>query len=78
MFVSRFEISFPECEIVNAIFSGLFQVLKICPQECYISRNVICVGTKGVSHNHHLSFDDNKVLKLSIGYAKHLFKCAGP
>jgi len=36
------------------------------------------VGTKGVSHNHHLSFDDNKVLKLSIGYAKHLFKCAGP
>jgi len=36
------------------------------------------VGTKGVSHNHRLSFDDNKVLKLSIGYAKHLFKCAGP
>jgi len=38
----------------------------------------ICVGTKGVSHNHRLNFDDNKVLKLSIGYAKHLFKCAGP
>jgi len=36
------------------------------------------VGTKGVSHNHRLSFDDNKVLKLSIGYAKHLFKCTGP
>jgi len=36
------------------------------------------VGTKGVSHNHRLSFDDNKVLKLSIGYAKHLFKCAEP
>ena len=32
------------------------------------------VGTKGVSQNHLLSFDDNKVLKLSIGYAKHLFK----
>ena len=30
------------------------------------------VGTKGVSQNHLLSFDDNKVLKLSIGYAKHL------
>ena len=28
------------------------------------------VGTKGVSQNHLLSFDDNKVLKLSIGYAK--------
>jgi len=38
----------------------------------------LCVGTKGVSHNHRLSFDDNKVLKLSIGYAKHLFKCPGP
>jgi len=36
------------------------------------------VGTKGVSHNHRFSFDDNKVLKLSIGYAKHLFKCTGP
>ena len=33
------------------------------------------VGTKGVSQNHLLSFDDNKVLKLSIGNAKHLFKC---
>jgi len=33
------------------------------------------LGTKGVSQNHLLSFDDNKVLKLSIGYAKHLFKC---
>ena len=33
------------------------------------------VGTKGVLLNHLLSFDDNKVLKLSIGYAKHLFKC---
>jgi len=33
------------------------------------------VGKKGVSQNHLLSFDDNKVLKLSIGYAKHLFKC---
>ena len=36
------------------------------------------VGTKGVSQNQRLSFDDNKVLKLSIGYAKHMFKCAGP
>ena len=36
---------------------------------------VIFVGTKGVLQNHFLSFDDNKVLKLSIGYAKHLFKC---
>lgn len=35
------------------------------------------VGTKGVSQNHLLSFDDNKVLKLSIGYAKNLFKCTG-
>ena len=35
------------------------------------------VGTKGVSKNHLLSFDDNKVLKLSIGYVKHLFKCTG-
>jgi len=33
------------------------------------------VGTNGVLQNHLLSFDDNKVLKLSIGYAKHLFKC---
>jgi len=33
------------------------------------------VETKGVSHNHRLSFDDNRVLKLSIGYAKRLFKC---
>jgi len=32
------------------------------------------VGTKGVSQNHLLSFDDNNVLKLSNGYAKHLFK----
>jgi len=39
--------------------------------------NVSSVGTKGVSQNHLLSFDDNKVLKLSIGYAKHLFKCTG-
>ena len=37
----------------------------------------ISVGTKGVSQNHLLSFDDNKVLKLSIGNAKHLFKCTG-
>jgi len=36
------------------------------------------VGTKGVSQFYHLSFDDNKVLKLSIGYAKSLFKCTGP
>jgi len=38
----------------------------------------ICVGTKGVSQFYHLCFDDNKVLKLSIGYAKSLFKCTGP
>jgi len=37
---------------------------------------LVDVGIKGFSHNHRLSFDDNKVLKLSIGYAKHLFKCA--
>jgi len=37
----------------------------------------VSVGTKGISQNHLLSFDDNKVLKLSIGYAKHLFKCTG-
>ena len=36
------------------------------------------VGTKGVLQLYHLSFDDNKVLKLSIGYAKSLFKCTGP
>jgi len=30
------------------------------------------VGTNGVLQNHLLSFDDNKVLKLSIGYAKLL------
>jgi len=35
---------------------------------------LVIVGTKGVSQNHLLSFDDNKVLKLSSGYAKHLFK----
>ena len=35
------------------------------------------VGAKGVSQNHLLSFDDNKLLKLSIGYDKHLFKCTG-
>jgi len=29
---------------------------------------MLFVGTKGVSQNHLLSFDDNKVLKLSIGY----------
>ena len=39
---------------------------RTCPSDC-------SVGTKGVSQNHLLSFDDNKVLKLSIGYAKHLF-----
>jgi len=36
------------------------------------------VGTKDVSQFYHLSFDDIKVLKLSIGYAKSLFKCTGP
>jgi len=36
------------------------------------------VGTKGVLQLYHLSFDGNKVLKLSIGYAKSLFKCTGP
>jgi len=36
------------------------------------------VGTKGILQLYHLSFDDNKVLKLSIGYAKSLFKCTGP
>ena len=36
------------------------------------------VGTKGVSQIYHLSFDDNKVLKLSIGFAKGLFKCTRP
>jgi len=36
------------------------------------------VGTKGVLQLYHLSFDDKKVLKLSIGYAKSLFKCIGP
>jgi len=25
---------------------------------------LVCVGTKGVSQNHHLSFDNNKVLKI--------------
>jgi len=39
--------------------------------------NANSVGTKGVSQNHLLSFDDNKVLKLSIGYDKHMFKCTG-
>ncbi len=37
------------------------------------------VGTKGASQIYHLSFDDNNVLKkLSIGYAKSLFKCTRP
>jgi len=27
-------------------------------------RDERCVGTKGVSQNHLLSFDDNKVLKI--------------
>ena len=39
---------------------------------------MMIVRTKGVSQFYHLSFDDNKVLKLSIGYAKSLFKCTGP
>jgi len=39
---------------------------------------MVFVGTKGVLQLYHLSFDDNKVLKLSIGYAKSLFKCTGP
>jgi len=38
----------------------------------------IYVGTKGVLQLCHLSFDDNKLLKLSIGYAKSLFKCTRP
>ena len=38
----------------------------------------VSVGTKGVLQLYHLSFNDNKVLKLSIGYAKSLFKCTGP
>ena len=36
------------------------------------------VGAKGVSQFYDLRFDDNKVLKLSIGFAKSLFKCTGP
>jgi len=39
---------------------------------------VLSIGTKGFSQLYHLSFDDNKVLKLSIGYAKSLFKCTRP
>ena len=38
----------------------------------------VTVGTKGVLKLYHLCFDDNKVLKLSIGYAKSLFKCTRP
>jgi len=49
-----------------------------CCEFIDIQSVVFTGGTKSVSHNHRLSFDDNKVLKLSIGYAKHLFKCAGP
>jgi len=30
----------------------------------------LAVGTKGVSQYHLLNFDNNKVLKISIGYAK--------
>jgi len=45
---------------------------------CFYRTRVCYVGTKGVSQFYHLSFDDNKVLKLSIGYAKSLFKCTGP
>jgi len=41
---------------------------------CYVRY----VGTKGVLQLYHLCFDENKVLKLSIGYAKSLFKCTGP
>jgi len=36
------------------------------------------VGTKGVLQLYHLSFDENKVLKLSIRSANSLFKCTGP
>jgi len=39
----------------------------------------IFVGTKGVSQEYHLSFDDNKVLKnYQLDIAKSLFKCTGP
>jgi len=51
---------------------------RVEPGDLLYDPEIENVGTKGVSHNHRLSFDDNKVLKLSIGYAKHLFKCTGP
>jgi len=52
-------------------YKEIYPRIKINKKEIYF------VGTKGVSQNHLLSFDDNKVLKLSIGYAKHFFKCTG-
>ena len=65
--------------------SKLFFSQKLFPRSLALSLSMFVkmsvrpnfVGTKGVSQNHLLSFDDNKVLKLSIGYAKNLFKCTG-
>ena len=39
---------------------------------------ITSVGTKGVSQNHLLSFDNNNVLKnYQLDMLNYLFKCAG-
>jgi len=60
-----------EAEILSIVLSRV-SLPNVTVLEAYA--DVRFVGTKGVSQFYHLSFDDNKVLKLSIGYAKSLFK----
>jgi len=44
-------------DIIDANEDIIVHVLTLC-------YNKVCVGTKGVSQLYHLSFDDNKVLKI--------------
>jgi len=78
LFVARTGVFlFKEYSSARASGSDVELELSQVPQNTCFSKNgtwTDYVGTKGVSQNHLLNFDDNKVLKLSIGYAKHLFK----
>jgi len=69
---------------LGSVCDGLYRLdTALCHKEPFVSSSTslcahVSVETKGVSQFYHLSFDDNKVLKLSIGYAKSLFKCTRP
>jgi len=52
------------------LVAGLMGFYPFCGLDCWVVSPSVAwllgriVGTKGVSHNHRLSFDDNKVLKI--------------